>query len=69
MAQQVSDQHSEGPKVTIEDVERVLAVGRLLLSVLTSEELDSLRKELAAAGTSNSEAGRTLQEIGNTGVT
>ena len=31
------------PDVTLEDVERVLAVGRLLLSVLTPAEIDQLR--------------------------
>jgi hypothetical protein len=30
------------PTVTIEEVSRVLEVGRLLLSVLTTEELDEL---------------------------
>ena len=34
------------PRVSPQDVERVLAVGRLLLSVLTDEELDMLRQAL-----------------------
>ena len=37
---------SSTPQVTQQDLERVLAVGRLLLSVLTPEELDRLRKDL-----------------------
>ena len=36
----------ERPRVTAQDLERVLAMGRLLLSVLTPEELDELRDEL-----------------------
>jgi hypothetical protein len=34
------------PSVTPQDVERVLAVGRLLLSVLTDEELEMLHQAL-----------------------
>ena len=34
-------------EVTIAEVNRVLEVGRLLLSVLTYEELDQLRQELS----------------------
>jgi hypothetical protein len=49
------------PKVTIEDVNRVLEVGRLLLSVLTKEELEELQHVINDL----SEA----QEIGNAGVT
>lgn len=39
-------QQTPGPDATLDDVERVLAVGRLLLSVLTSEEIEQLREEL-----------------------
>lgn len=47
--------------VTIEDVNRVLEIGRLLFSVLTEEEIVELQKILN---------GSTEQvEIGNTGVT
>ena len=38
--------HEPEPQITREDVERVLAVGRLLMSVLTDEELDRLREYL-----------------------
>jgi hypothetical protein len=59
--------------VTVNEVNRVLDVGRLLLSVLSPQELDQLQQLLGnqvAKGlftppvTSESEA-----EIGNTGVT
>jgi len=48
-------------KVTIEEVNRVLEVGRLLFSVLTEEEKAELQKIL------NGPANR--DEIGNDGVT
>jgi len=47
--------------VTIEEVNRVLDIGRLLFSVMTEEEKEELDLLLKA---SSSEA-----EIGNTGVT
>lgn len=47
--------------VTIQEVNRVLEVGRLLFSVLTPEEIEELHK-LLSSQTDN-------QEIGNTGVT
>lgn len=34
------------PAITIEEVNRLLEVGRLLLSVLTAEELDQLQQAL-----------------------
>ena len=49
------------PKVTIEDVNRVLEVGRLLLSVLTQEELEELQNALINLS--------DTQKIGNTSVT
>jgi len=49
------------PQVTIEEVNRVLDIGRLLFSVMTEEEKEELDLLLKA---SSSEA-----EIGNTGVT
>jgi hypothetical protein len=39
-------QSSIKPIVTIEDVNRVLEVGRLLLSVLTEEEIEALQELL-----------------------
>ena len=59
---------SEAPKVTQQGLERVLAVGRLLLSVLTPEQLDELREELAAGKSHSGDASRTGREIGNAGV-
>ena len=49
------------PAVTIEDVNRVLEVGRLLLSVLTEEEIEELQVILSKQ--------KSREEIGNTGVT
>jgi hypothetical protein len=46
--------------VTVEDVQRVLEVGRLLLSVLTEEEIQALKRILI---------GVSEERIGNTGVT
>lgn len=55
---------------TIEEVNRVLEVGRLLLSVLTPEELDQLQQLLnnqPIEGHFNTSTAET--EKGNTGVT
>jgi hypothetical protein len=49
------------PKVTIDEVNRVLEVGRLLFSVLTEEEIAELQRIL----NSPSDEG----ELGNAGVT
>ena len=49
------------PKVTIEEVNRVLEVGRLLFSVLTEEEIAELQRILNGP----SDEG----ELGNAGVT
>jgi hypothetical protein len=49
------------PAVTIEDVNRVLEVGRLLLSVLTEEEIEELQEILSRQ--------KSGEEIGNAGVT
>jgi len=46
---------NEKHQVTIEDVNRVLEVGRMLFSVLTEEEIEALTKLLAPK-----------EEIGNT---
>jgi hypothetical protein len=59
--------------VTIEEVNRVLEVGRLLLSVLTPEELDLLQQLLnnqSIDGLFSTPTTSTADtEIGNTGVT
>jgi hypothetical protein len=51
----------KSPSVTIEEVNRVLDVGRLLLSVLTEEELEELKRFLKDDS--------WVDEIGNAGVT
>lgn len=59
--------------VTIEEVNRVLEVGRLLLSVLTPEELEQLQQLLnnqSIDSLFNTTTASTADaEIGNTGVT
>lgn len=49
------------PKVTVEEVNRVLDVGRLLFSVLTEEEIKELQRILNGPSDENG--------IGNAGVT
>ena len=49
------------PKVTVEEVNRVLEVGRLLFSVLTKEEKAELIRLLSSSSKNN--------ELGNAGVT
>ncbi len=49
------------PQVTFEDVNRVLEVGRMLLSVLTEEEIEELQEILSRQ--------KADQNIGNAGVT
>jgi electron transfer flavoprotein alpha subunit len=44
-----NDSKSNQPKGTVEDVQRVLEVGRLLKSVLTEEELEELAKTINAS--------------------
>lgn len=64
MAELVNDLEAQVlvmPKVTVEEVNRLLDVGRLLLSVLTPDELRQLKEELSNVGTQS--------ELGNTGVT
>ena len=58
-----NDQHSI---ITIEDVNRVLEVGRLLRSVLTEEELEELQSMLSETKDLQSQE---EQQIGNAGVT
>ena len=49
------------PAVTVEDVNRVLEVGRMLLSVLAEEEIEELQEILSRQ--------KADQNIGNAGVT
>jgi hypothetical protein len=54
---------NEHPTITAEEVNRILEVGRLLLSVLTKDEIEQLNSLL----TENRIPFVQLAEIGNTG--
>jgi len=43
----IKKQTTTEKRITVEEVNRVLAVGRLLLSVLTPEEIEELQKPLS----------------------
>jgi hypothetical protein len=70
MVEQLEQANLLEPTVSIEEVNRVLEVGRILLSVLTPEELNELRVlyfvDLNQSIPSNHQ---TKSRIGNTGVT
>lgn len=59
MNSSVADQKTQTQTVMIEDVNRLLEAGRLLFSMLTPEEIESLQKEFAKFSTS--------KKLGNTG--
>ena len=59
MASLVVDQKIQTQTITVEDVNRLLEVRRLLFSVLTPDEIESLQEEFAKSS--------TRDEIGNTG--
>ena len=59
MDSSVDDQKKQDQTVTVEDVNRLLEVGRLLFSVLAPEEIEALQTELDKYS--------TCTEIGNTG--
>lgn len=61
MSEETTKNLSTTSEVTIEDVNRVLEVGRLLLSVLSEEEIEALQELLIRDESKN--------ELGNTGVT
>ena len=52
-------QKASAPTVTVEEVNRLLEVGRLLFSVLTPEEIEALQEYLYKISTSD--------QLGNTG--
>ena len=60
-------------EVTIEEVNRVLEVGRILLSVLTTEELDQLQQSLGSQVFKGMFAlplsSGSSSQVGNTSVT
>ena len=59
MDSSIADQKAQTQTVTVEDVNRLLEVGRLLFSVLTPDEIESLQEEFAKSS--------TRDEIGNAG--
>ena len=61
MSEETAKNLSTTSEVTIEDVNRVLEVGRLLFSVLTQEEKEELIRLLSTPS--------SRSEIGNAGVT
>ena len=61
MDQKTKSKRPTEPKVTVEEVNRVLEVGRLLFSVLTEEEKAVLIRLLNTSPDEN--------QLGNTGVT
>jgi hypothetical protein len=61
MSKKTDQKRSTKPEVTVEEVNRVLEVGRLLFSVLTDDEKAELVQIL------NDRSGET--ELGNVGVT
>ena len=59
MDSSANKQKAQTQTVTVEDVNRLLEVGRLLFSVLTPEEIETLQAEFARNSSS--------VKIGNTG--
>ena len=57
--------------MTVEEVNRVLEVGRILLAVLTPQELDQLQQIMSSqmADELNISSLYSEAELGNTGVT
>ena len=56
MKTQTKETNAKQEQVTVEDVNRLLEVGRLLFSVLTPEEIEELQELLS-----------TKKQIGNSG--
>ena len=59
MNTKANDVSESEKRVTVEDVNRLLEVGRLLFSVLTSEEIEALQEKLSKHSSS--------EELGNAG--
>ena len=59
------------PEVTVDDVKRVLEVGRILLAVLTPQELDQLQQIMSSQMVDELNISSLFSEaeLGNTGVT
>ena len=60
MSERLAIQPAEYTEITIEDVNRLVEVGRILASVLTKEELEHLQENLSRES--------AIRVIGNTGV-
>ena len=60
MSEGLALQPVEYAEITIEDVNRLLEVGRILVSVLAKEELEQLQEKLRRDP--------AIREIGNSGV-
>ena len=60
MSEGLALQPVEYAEITIEDVNRLLEVGRILVSVLAKEELEQLQENLSRKP--------AIREIGNSGV-
>ena len=71
MAEQLVPADPIKPEVTVEDVKRVLEVGRILLAVLTPQELDQLQQIMSnqMVDEINISSLYSEAELGNTGVT
>ena len=71
MAERVSISDPALPMMTVEEVNRVLEVGRILLAVLTSEELDQLQQIISSQMVDELNISSLFSEaeLGNTGVT
>lgn len=71
MAEQLINSNPVKAEVTVEDVKRVLEVGRILMSALTPEELDQLREIMSSQGLDHLlvMSSSSSSKIGNTSVT
>jgi len=65
----VAQDKMKHPGVTVEDVNRLLEVGRLLLSVLTPDELEELQALLCDESLHHLLYDSVKPQIGNSGVT
>ena len=71
MAERVSISDPALPMMTVEEVKRVLEVGRILLAALTPQELDQLQQIMSSQMVDelNISSVYSEAELGNTGVT
>ena len=71
MAERVSISDPALPMMTVEEVKRVLEVGRILLAVLTPQELDQLQQIMSSQMVDELNISSLFSEaeLGNTGVT